>query len=262
VPGRAFAVATGLKAARPDLSVWVSTGDGDALSAGANHLLHALRRNVDLKILCFNNEVFGLTKGQASPVSRPGTRTRTTPQGSAEQPVRPASFALAAEASFVARTLDVDAEHFTAVVTRAARHRGSAFIEVYQNCNVFNDGAFEYATDPSSKAESTIMLEHGKPLVFGKDRRRGVRLNGLTPEVVALGSGVPLDDVLVHDETAADGAQAWITSRMAFPDYPECFGVFRAVERATYEDVLRAPPPQPSATLQELLVGDDSWTVS
>jgi 2-oxoglutarate ferredoxin oxidoreductase subunit beta len=253
-------VATGLKAARPDLSVWVVTGAGDALSTGGNHLLHALRRNVDIKILLLNNEAIGLTKGQASPTSRPGTRTKTTPQGSFETPLKPISVALAAEATFAARTLDVDAGHLNEVLHRAARHRGTAFVEIYQNCNVFNDGVFDYCTDKSSKADATLFLEHGKPLLFGKDRSRGIRCMGCALEEVALGEGVPLDDILVHDERAGDSNAAWMLSRMGFPDFPECFGVFRAVERPTFEDVLRAPLPGKAASLAGLLTGDDAWT--
>jgi len=259
LPGRAFAVAAGLKAARPDLSVWVVTGDGDALSAGTNHLMQAIRRNSEIKVLLFNNEILGLTKGQASPTSRPGTRSRTTPQGSVEAGLRPLCVALAAEATFVARTIDVDADHFTEVIRRAAVHRGTAFVEVYQNCNVFNDGAFGYATDTASKADATLLLEHGKPLLWGAGRDRGVRMSGLTPELVAVGSGAPLDDIQVHDERAPDPTLAWVLSRMAYPEYPECFGVFRAVERPTWEDVLRAPSPEPTPTLEALLLGDDAW---
>src|SRR5581483_2797892 len=189
IHGRAPALATGLRLANRDLQVWVVTGDGDGLSAGGNHLLHALRRNVDLKILLFNNEIFGLTKGQCSPTTRPGTRTMSSPEGSIEQPLRPLSIALASEATFVARTLDVDVAHLGEVLERAAAHRGSAFVEVYQNCKIFNDGVFEYATDKGMKADATVYLEHGRPLIFGPDRNKGLRLNGFEPEVVSLGNG-------------------------------------------------------------------------
>lgn len=262
LPGRAAIVATGLKAARPDLSVWVVLGDGDALSAGGNHLMHALRRNVDIKVLCFNNEIFGLTRGQASPTSRPGTRSKTTPDGSFERSARPLPLAVAADATFVARTWDVDAEHFTEVIRRAAEHRGSAFVEIYQNCHVFNDGAFGYSTDPSSKAETTILLEDKQPMLLGKNKDYGLRLNGIAPEVVPIGAEMPLDDVLVHDEHATDATMAWILSRMAFPDLPECFGVLRAIDLPTYEGTLRGRRSEEAASLQEILVGDDSWTVA
>ncbi len=170
MPGRALTIATGLKLLRPDLSVWVVTGDGDALSAGGNHLLHALRRNVDVKILLINNEVYGLAKGQASPTSRPGTRTRSTPDGSFENPLRPLAVALAAGATFVARTVDVDIDHLTTILNRAASHRGTAFVEIYQNCKIFNDGVFDYASDKSAKGENVLYLEHGQRLVYGNDQ--------------------------------------------------------------------------------------------
>src|SRR5246127_713928 len=174
IHGRAPAFATGLKVARPDLQVWVITGDGDGLSIGGNHLLHALRRNVDLKIVLFNNEIYGLTKGQYSPTSRQGTRTKSSPQGSIDNPLRPLSIAIGAEATFVARTVDVDIAHLTETLRRASAHKGTAFVEIYQNCKIFNDGVFEYATDRSVKADNTLYLEHGKPLIFGKDRSKGI----------------------------------------------------------------------------------------
>ena len=174
---------------RPDLSVWVITGDGDGLSSGGNHLLHAMRRNVDLKILLFNNEIHGLTKGQFSVTSRPGTRTKSSPHGSIETPLRPLSLALAAEATFVARTIDVDVSHLGETLNRAAAHKGTAFVEIYQNCKIYNDGVFEYATDKSVKADSLLYLQHGQPLVFGTDETSGIRLNGVKPEVVPLTNG-------------------------------------------------------------------------
>jgi 2-oxoglutarate ferredoxin oxidoreductase subunit beta len=265
IHGCAPALATGLKLANPELCAWVVTGDGDALSAGSNSLIHALRRNVDLKILLFNNEVLGLTKGQVSPASRPGTRTRTSPAGSVETPLRPLSLALATEATFVARTLDVDVAHLTETVRRAAAHKGAAFVEIYQNCKIFNDGVFEYATDPGTKADATLQLVHGEPLVFGKDRNRGIRLDAAgNPEVVTLANG-HTDGLLVHDETAADSSRAFLLSRLSGAELPECFGVFRAVERPTFEEhILAAPPPNnaaPPANLAALLAGAETWTV-
>src|SRR5881409_1396663 len=217
IHGRAPTFATGLKACRPDLSVWVITGDGDGLSIGGNHLIHAIRRNVDLKILLFNNEIYGLTKGQYSPASRIGTPTKTSPGGSFETPVKPLSLALAAEATFVARTIDIDVQHMVGILQRAAAHKGSAFVEIYQNCKIFNDGVFEYVTDKSSKADNALFLEHGKPMIFGKDRNKGIRLNGLTPEVVTVGKDCGLDDVVVHDETADNATMAYLLSRMMVP---------------------------------------------
>jgi 2-oxoglutarate ferredoxin oxidoreductase subunit beta len=264
--GRAPALATGLKLANPDLQVWVVTGDGDGLSIGAGHLVHALRRNVDIKVLLFNNETFGLTKGQPSPTSRPGTRTLTSLEGSAESPLRPLSMALASEATFVARTLDVDVDHLSDVLERAARHRGSAFVEIYQNCKVFNDGVFDYATDPSTKADAVVYLEHRRPLRFGQDRNCGLRLNGFDIEVVTLTGGMRIDDLIIHDERAEQPNLAFLLSRLTGPEFPECLGVFRAIERPTYEDQLRdqlvlAQKKRGPARFDHLLAGDETWVV-
>src|SRR5438552_9095508 len=179
IHGRAPTFATGLKASRPDLQVWVITGDGDGLSIGGNHLIHCIRRNVDLKILLFNNEIYGLTKGQYSPTSEHGKKTKSTPMGAPDFPIRPISIAIAAEATFAARAIDVDVKHLEYVLERAARHVGTAFVEIYQNCNIFNDGAFEYATDKNTKTDTTLYLEHGKPLIFGKDGARRSRMHRL-----------------------------------------------------------------------------------
>ena len=266
IHGRAPAIATGLKLARPDLSVWVITGDGDGLSIGGNHLIHAIRRNMDLKIILFNNEIYGLTKGQYSPTSRIGTRTKSSPLGSIDTPLRPLSLALGADATFVARTLDVDINHLTETLRRAAAHKGTAFVEVYQNCKIFNDGVFEYATDKSIKADNVLYLQHGRPLIFGKDQNKGVRLHGLNPEVVELGNGIAKDDLLVHDEKADEPSLAYLLSRMVYPDFPECIGVFRCVERPTYESVLNKQIDDVIATrgagkLEELFASDETWTV-
>jgi len=262
--GRAPALATGMKLANPNLQVWVVTGDGDALSAGATHLIHALRRNVDLKVLLFNNEVFGLTKGQASPTARPGTRTKSTPEGSFEMPLRSISLALAAEATFVARTIDVDVNHMSDVLEKAAAHRGSAFVEIYQNCKIFNDGVFEYATDTAMKADSVIYLEHARPLLFGKDRNQGLRLNGFEPEVVTLGHGITIDDIVIHDEKAHEPTLAFLLSRLVGPHFPECLGVFRNVQRPTHTLLLEETFLQGEAPkkLDALLAGDESWLVA
>jgi len=264
--GRAPALATGLKLANPGLQVWVVTGDGDGLAIGATHLIHALRRNVDLKILLFNNETLGLTKGQHSPTSRPGTRTQTSPEGSADTPLRPLSIVLASEATFVARTLDVDVGHMNDVLERAAAHKGSAFVEIYQNCKVFNDGVFEYASDKSIKADSVVYLEHGRPLLFGQDRNRGLRMSGFDIEAVTLGGGVTIDDLIIHDERAEQPTLAFLLSRLSGPDFPEALGIFRRVERPTFEDQLRdqiaaACLPRGPGEVEQLLVGDDTWTV-
>ena len=238
IHGRAPTLATGLKVANPELQVWIVTGDGDGLSIGGNHLIHTLRRNVDVKILLFNNEIYGLTKGQYSPTSRFGTRTKSSPQGSVDNPLRALSLAIGAEATFVARTIDVDINHLTEVLKRAAMHKGSAFVEIYQNCKIFNDGVFDYASDRSVKADNTLYLEHGKPLIFGKDRNKGIRLHGLNPEIVTLGNGITVDDLVIHDEKAEEPSLAYLLSRMVHPEFPECVGVFRSVNRPTYDELV------------------------
>lgn len=266
IHGRAPTFATGLKVARPDLSIWVITGDGDGLSIGGNHLIHAIRRNVDLKIILFNNEIYGLTKGQYSPTSRTGTRTKSSPLGSVENPLRPLSLAIGAEATFVARTVDTDINHLSEILKRAAAHKGSAFVEVYQNCKIFNDGVFEYATDKSIRADNTLHLEHGKPLIFGKDRNKGIRLHGLNPEVVSLGSGISIDDLLSHDERAEEPSLAYLLSRMVWPAFPECIGVFRAVSRPTFEEQVNSQIDETikakgRGKLESLFQSEDTWTV-
>ena len=266
IHGRAPTLATGLKVARPDLQIWVITGDGDGLSIGGNHLIHAIRRNVDMKIVLFNNEIYGLTKGQYSPTSRVGTRTKSSPLGSIDNPLRPLSLAIGAEATFVARTLDVDIHHLTETLRRAADHKGTAFIEIYQNCKIFNDGVFEYATEKSTKSDNTLYLEHGKPLIFGKDRNKGIRLHGLDPEVVTLGSGITADDLLIHDEKAEEPSLAYLLSRMVYPRFPECIGVYRCVERPTYDDMVNRQIEDSQRTkgrgkLEDLFTSDDTWVV-
>ena len=205
IHGRAPTLATGLKAARPDLMVWVITGDGDALSIGGNHVIHSMRRNVDINLVMFNNRIYGLTKGQASPTSEFGKKTKSTPLGSVDTPIMPLTIALAAEASFVARSVDTHTEHLQGTLERAGRHRGSSFVEVLQNCNIFNDGAWRDFTDREVREDRMLVLEHGKPMIFGKDRDKGIRLRGLHPEVVTIGEdGVTEADLLVHDEQAEE----------------------------------------------------------
>jgi 2-oxoglutarate/2-oxoacid ferredoxin oxidoreductase subunit beta len=266
IHGRAPAFATGLKVSRPDLHVWVITGDGDGLSIGGNHLLHALRRNVDLKIVLFNNEIYGLTKGQYSPTSRQGTKTKSSPAGSLDNPLRPLSVALAAEATFVARTIDVDIAHLSETLKKAADHKGSVFIEVYQNCVIFNDGVFDYASDKSIKADNTLKLEHGKPMVFGKNRDKGIRLRGLELDVVDLGNSITERDLLVHDETLEEPTLAFLLSRMMHPDFPEPMGVFRNVSRPTYDELVQeqanaALKARGPGRLEKMFASDDVWEV-
>lgn len=266
IHGRAPTFATGLRLANPDLQVWLVTGDGDGLSIGGNHLIHAIRRNMDIKILLFNNEIYGLTKGQYSPASRIGTKTKTSPQGSFETPLRPLTTALSAEATFVARTVDVDVQHLTATLQRAAAHKGTAFVEIYQNCKIFNDGVFEYATDKSVKADNILYVEHGKPMVFGKDRNKGIRLNGLRPEIVEIGKDCQMDDLLTHDEVAEEPTLAYLLSRMYNPAYPEVLGVFRNVRKPTYEELLDGQIQEQISKkgpgkVEDLFKAEDIWTV-
>ena len=267
IHGRAPAVATGLKVTRPDLSVWVVTGDGDALSIGGNHILHALRRNVDLKILLFNNRIYGLTKGQFSPTSEVGKKTKTSPFGSIDRPLHPISVALAAEATFVARSADVYGVHLRDVLVRAAAHRGSAFIEILQNCLIFNDGAFNDVTDREIRDDHRVELVHGKPLVFGKARDRGIRLDGIKPEVVKVGpGGASESDLLVHDERSRDPALAYMLSQLEAPEYPVPVGVFRALDLTTYDaavhaQIARAREGAKAADLRALLREGDTWEV-
>lgn len=266
IHGRAPTFATGLKLAQPELMVWVVTGDGDGLSIGGNHLIHALRRNIDIKVLLFNNEIYGLTKGQYSPTSRLGTKTKSSPQGSIDSPIRPLSMALAAEATFVARTMDLEPKHLTSMLQKAAAHKGSAFIEIYQNCKIFNDGVFEYVTDKTTKSDNAMFLEHGKPMIFGKDRNKGIRLNGLTPEVVTIGKDCGLDDIIVHDENAENPTMAYLLSRMMCPAFPEVFGVVRHVTKPSYEEVQAKQMGEVIAKkgkgdLDKLFRNDDLWTV-
>jgi 2-oxoglutarate/2-oxoacid ferredoxin oxidoreductase subunit beta len=262
IHGRAPAIASGLKIARPELSVWIVTGDGDALSIGGNHLIHILRRNLDVNILLFNNRIYGLTKGQYSPTSEVGKVTKSTPQGSVDHPFDPIALALGAEASFVARSVDVETKHLQEIVKRAHAHKGASFVEILQNCNVFNDGAFGDLTEKDRKADFTLVLEHGKPLVFGKNRDKGIRLRDYRPEVVTLGGDVSEKDLLVHDET--NPALAYLFSRMGPPTFPTPIGVLTAVDRPCYEDVLGAQVAKAKARggeLRALLNSGETWVV-
>ncbi|EFL16909.1 2-oxoacid:ferredoxin oxidoreductase subunit beta [Streptomyces sp. C] len=269
IHGRAPAIATGLATSRRDLSVWVVTGDGDALSIGGNHLIHALRRNVNLKILLFNNRIYGLTKGQYSPTSELGKITKSTPMGSLDAPFNPVSLALGAEASFVARTIDSDRKHLTEVLRQAADHPGTALVEIYQNCNIFNDGAFEALKDQEQAREAVIRLEHGRPVRFGADDTLGVVRNERTGDLEA----VEITDanarrILVHDAHAATPTTAFALSRLADPDtlHQTPIGVFRSVERPVYDTLMAdqldaAVDQRGKGDLATLLAGSDTWTV-
>jgi 2-oxoglutarate/2-oxoacid ferredoxin oxidoreductase subunit beta len=265
IHGRAPTFATGLKLARPDLTVWMVTGDGDGLSIGGNHLMHVIRRNVDIKILLFNNRIYGLTKGQYSPTSEQGKKTKSTPMGAPEYPIRPLSIAIGAEASFAARSMDVNVKHLEYTLERAAKHVGTAFVEIYQNCNIFNDGAYSYATDKTTKSDTTLYLEHGKPMIFGKDGSKGIRLNNLTPEIVDTKT-VKSDDLLIHDEKAAEPSLAFLLSRLRYPEFPEPMGVFRSIELERYGDIVRRQNEQAISRfgrgdLQKLVTGPETWMV-
>jgi 2-oxoglutarate ferredoxin oxidoreductase subunit beta len=266
IHGRAPTIATGLKATRPELQVFVITGDGDGLSIGGNHILHAMRRNIDLTVILFNNRIYGLTKGQYSPTSEFGKRTKSSPYGTIDYPLNPLSVALGAEATFVARSLDIDQQHLVSTIERAAKHKGASFIEVYQNCNVFNDGAYMEFADKAVRQDRVLYLEHGKPMIFGKDRDRGIRMNGLHPEVVQLGDGVTEADLLVHDEAFPEPAMAFMMTRTHWPEYPEPLGVFRAVERPTYDALMQqqideATEREGPGDFEALLNEGDTWTV-
>ncbi|MFF4021080.1 2-oxoacid:ferredoxin oxidoreductase subunit beta [Streptomyces sp. NPDC001843] len=269
IHGRAPAIATGLATSRRDLSVWVVTGDGDALSIGGNHLIHALRRNVNLKILLFNNRIYGLTKGQYSPTSEVGKITKSTPMGSLDAPFNPVSLALGAEASFVARTIDSDRKHLTEVLRAAAAHPGTALIEIYQNCNIFNDGAFDALKDRQQAEEALIRLEHGRPIRFGPDGSRGVVRDRRTGDLKVV-TVTPANEaeILVHDAHAASPTTAFALSRLADPDtlHHTPIGVLRSVNRPVYDDQMAeqldtAAERQGKGDLAALLAGGDTWTV-
>lgn len=265
IHGRALAIATGLKASRPELDVWIITGDGDALSIGGNHLIHILRRNLNVQILLFNNQIYGLTKGQYSPTSEAGKITKSSPYGSIDHPFNPVALALGADATFVARSVDRDTKHLQEMLRRAHDHRGAAFVEIYQNCNIFNDGAFFQFTERDTKPHRTLFLEHGKPLLFDEGRK-GIRLNGFRPEAIDLTNGQwSINDCLVYDETNRELAH--IMARIFFrPDLPQPFGVFYREERPTYEDLLHRQIAEVTArkgqgNLQALLRSGDTWVI-
>ncbi len=266
IHGRAPAFASGIRITRPDLKVFVITGDGDALSIGGNHFMHLLRRNVDVTLVLFNNRIYGLTKGQYSPTSPVGQLTKSTPQGALDRPINPIRLALGAEATFIARSVDVHIKHLGEILFRAAMHPGTSVVEVYQNCNVFNDGAWTYAQDKATRADTTIELEHGKPLIFGKNRDKGIRLNGLTPEIVDLTTGeFAVDDLLFHDEKA-DPVLVNIFTKMQHPDFPEPIGIFRAVEQPIYEhqvngQIDEAINRQGAGDLNKLFNSGETWVV-
>lgn len=269
IHGRATAIASGLKAARPELSVWIVSGDGDSLSIGGNHTIHLLRRNFDVNILMFNNQIYGLTKGQYSPTSEEKKITKSTPFGSIDHPFNPLALAMGADASFVARSMDRDPKHLQEMLLRSNKHKGASFLEIYQNCNIFNDGAFEVFTEKSTKAEEALFLTQGKPLVFGASQNKGIKLDGFKPVVVNLEEGHSVNDLWIHDEH--DFYKAQILVRMYDnPQHaehlPRPFGVFYETERACYEDVMQLQIEEIIATkgkgnLDKLLRGNEVWEI-
>jgi 2-oxoglutarate/2-oxoacid ferredoxin oxidoreductase subunit beta len=267
IHGRAPAVALGVKCARQELSVWVVTGDGDSLSIGTNHLIHCLRRNLDVNILLFNNQIYGLTKGQYSPTSEVGKKTKSSPLGTIEQPIHPVQVALAAEATFVARSLASDPVHLGRILEAAARHKGTSFIEILQNCLVFNDGAFENYASRDVRDEHRIILEHGQPIRFGKDRRNGIVLRSMEPQVATIGeNGVQESDLLVHDTKTHSPALAYLLAALEPPHFPKAFGVFRDVERPTYDaqlidQIQDAVKTRGRGDMSKLLNAGTTWTV-
>lgn len=270
IHGRATAIASGLKASRPELSVWIVTGDGDGLSIGGNHTIHLLRRNFDVNVLLFNNQIYGLTKGQYSPTSEPNKVTKSTPFGSIDHPFNPAALTLGADATFVARSMDRDPKHLQEMLLRSYKHKGASFLEIYQNCNIFNDGAFEVFTEKATKLDNTLFLEQGKPLIFGANKDKGIKLDGFHPVIADLSNGASADDLWVHDEK--DFYKAQILVRM-FDDprleghLPRPFGVFYETERPTYESVMQQQiddviAKKGAGNLDKLLRGNETWTIS
>jgi 2-oxoglutarate ferredoxin oxidoreductase subunit beta len=270
IHGRATAIASGLKAARPDLSVWIVSGDGDSLSIGGNHTIHMLRRNFNVNFMVFNNQIYGLTKGQYSPTSEEHKVTKSTPFGSIDHPFNPAALAMGADSTFVARTMDRDPKHLQEMLLRSNAHVGTSFLEIYQNCNIFNDGAFEIFTEKGTKAMETLFLEQGKPLLFGANKEKGIKLDGFRPVVVELGEGASADDCWVHDEK--DFYKAQILTRM-FDDprieghLPRPFGVFYQTERPCYEAQMQLQlddiiAKKGKGDLNKLLRGNETWTIS
>ena len=268
--GRAPSFASGLKVSRPELMVWIVTGDGDALAIGGNHFIHAMRRNIDLKLLMFNNRIYGLTKGQVSPTSELGKKTKTTPHGSPDAPFNPPALALGSGATFVARSIDVEGAHMGAVLKAAAEHKGSCFTEIYQNCPVFNDGAYTSITEKSVKADALLRMEHGKPLLFGKDNKKGIRFNPQSAEleVVTVGEGgVAEKDVLVHDVKREDPTIAFMMANLSLkPGFPTPIGVFRDVKRPTAEELTwdmidAARSKKGDVDVSKLLAGSDTWSI-
>lgn len=267
IHGRAAAIASGVKMANPNLSVWEVTGDGDSLAIGGNHFIHLIRRNIDLNILLFNNKIYGLTKGQFSPTSDQGFVTKSSPHGTIEEPFSPGELAVGAKGNFYARVPDTNPKFMTEVFTRAARHRGTALIEILQNCVIFNDDIHEAITSKETKEDAQLILEHGKPMIFGKEKNKGIRLSGLKLEVVTIGeNGVTEEDLLIHDTHDQDPTLHLMLIRMALPEFPVALGVIREVSTSVYEDVLvsqisQAQEKTKYANLDDFFASGEVWEV-
>ena len=266
IHGRAPAIATGLKCTRPELTVWVVTGDGDGLSIGGNHLIHAMRRNIDLNIILVNNEIYGLTKGQYSPTSDKGKITKSSPDGSIDYPINPLCIAIAAEATFIARTVDTDPRHMGQVLTRAAQHKGVSFVEIYQNCIIFNKDVHVPITGRENREDRAIYLEDGKPLVFGKNRDKAIVVNNLETEIVDLAGVKDQNSLLVHHENSPSPNYAYLLTQMEYPAMPVPFGIFRCIEKPTYDEMMNdqvkaSVEKKGKGSLEKLLYTNDAWTV-
>ncbi|MBC8196740.1 MAG: 2-oxoacid:ferredoxin oxidoreductase subunit beta [Candidatus Marinimicrobia bacterium] len=265
IHGRAPALAAGAKITNPNLSVWVITGDGDAMAIGGNHFIHLLRRNFDINILMFNNRIYGLTKGQYSPTSEPGKKTKSSPMGSLDYPFNPPSLALGAGATFVARSLDREQKHLHGVLQKAYEHKGTSYVEIYQNCNIFNNGAFSDLTERETKMETQLQLDHGQPMIFGKDKNKGLRLNGSQFEIIDIGSQFSKDDILVHNKK--DKNLALLLSDLTYqPEFPKPLGVFYEELKPTYEELLinqidNAKVNMPTANFDELIRSSHTWEI-
>lgn len=269
IHGRAPTIASGLKLTRPELQVWVVTGDGDGLSIGGNHLIHSLRRNVDLKILLFNNRIYGLTKGQYSPTSETGKKTKSSPLGTLERPLNPLSIAIASEATFIARAIATEGQQMRDVLMRAAQHKGSAFIEIFQNCNVFNDAAFDDFAAKKNQAANTVSLQHGKPITFGKDGEKAICMrtgHGAIEPYVVNTADVDAADILVHDEQSPNAAMCYLLGQMELPEFPVPLGVFRSIQHPAYDELLNAQISEAQGRLgkgdlKQHLHAGETWTV-
>ena len=269
IHGRAPAIATGVKVSHPELSVWVAAGDGDLLSIGGNHFIHTCRRNVDLKILLFNNRIYGLTKGQYSPTSEKGKITKTSPYGSVDYPFNPISLALGSGATFVARSLDRDTKHLQEMIKRAAAHKGTAFVEIFQNCSIFNDGAFDILTDKKTKDDNVLVLEHGKPMIFGVNKNKGIVMDGAKPKAVEIGNGkFRIEDVIVHDEFDESPVLATLLANLTEdPTMPTPIGVFRQITKPTYDGDVEAQVntvtnKKGKGDLEKVLFAGNTWQVN